>query len=71
MTIIYVLISDGTIQQMIDINIVVVSDSSPLDLDGDGDNDIQYSATKGNISTVFNTLSNILDKEDNLIHLFN
>lgn len=31
-------------------------DSSPLDFDNDGDNDIQYSATKSNISTVFNIL---------------
>lgn len=30
--------------------------SSPLDFDNDGDNDIQYSATKDNISTVFNLL---------------
>lgn len=30
--------------------------SSPLDFDNDGDNDIQYSATKANISTVFNLL---------------
>jgi hypothetical protein len=30
--------------------------SSPLDFDNDGDNDIQYSATKTSISTVFNLL---------------
>ena len=41
--------------------------SSPLDLDGDGTNDINYSATKSNISTVFNTLQNTLTTYDNLV----
>jgi len=41
-------------------------DSSPLDLDGNGTNDINYSATKSNISTVFNTLSGILNSDDHL-----
>jgi hypothetical protein len=41
-------------------------DSSPLDLDGDGIADIQYAATKANITTVFDDLSNILTDNDNL-----
>jgi len=66
---IYVLVSDGTNsaddrKQII--NDKIVYDSSPLDLDGDGDNDIQYSATKANITQVFNTLQNILTPDDNL-----
>jgi hypothetical protein len=40
--------------------------SSPLDLDGDGDNDTQFSATRANITSVFNTLSGILDTDDYL-----
>jgi len=72
---IYVIISDGTSSG----NDRVLSvepdgqggfnytrDSSPLDLDGNGTNDIQYSATKSNISSVFNTLSNILNEDDHL-----
>ena len=39
-------------------------DSSPLDLNNDGSNDIEYSATKQNITTVFNTLQNILSPDD-------
>lgn len=41
-------------------------DSSPLDLNGDGLYDIQYAATKQNISTVFNRLQNLMDEEDDL-----
>jgi hypothetical protein len=63
---IYVLISDGT-NPANDRHLISGSyDSSPLDLDGDGDNDIQYAATKSNITTVFNTLSNILTPDDYL-----
>jgi len=63
---IYVLISDGTSSGH-DRRIGTYSyDSSPLDLDGDGDNDIQYSATKSNITSVFNTLKGILDSNDHL-----
>lgn len=42
------------------------TDSSPLDLNGDGTDDIQYAATKDNITTVFNELKSILTPEDNL-----
>jgi hypothetical protein len=65
---IYVIMSDGTSSgedRVLTVN-PYTRDSSPLDLDGDGTNDIQYSATKSNISSVFNTLSNILDENDNL-----
>ena len=40
--------------------------SSPLDLDGDGVADIQYSATKSNINTVFSNLKQKMSNEDNL-----
>jgi len=63
---IYVLISDGT-DPAIDRHLNDWSyDSSPLDLDGDGLDDIQYAATKNNITTVFNTLANILTPDDHL-----
>ncbi|MBP3511192.1 MAG: hypothetical protein J6K19_04030 [Prevotella sp.] len=41
--------------------------SSPLDLDGDGAADIEYSATKGNLQAVFNSLAQKLTDEDHLI----
>ena len=72
---IYVLISDGissgqdrvlSVSYNQQGNLIYTRDSSPLDLDGNGTNDIQYSATKSNVSTVFNTLSSILDSEDHL-----
>ncbi len=72
---IYVIMSDGTssgLDRVLSVtydswgNPIYTRDSSPLDLDGNGTNDIQYSATKSNISTVFNTLSNILDEDDHL-----
>lgn len=63
---IYVLNSDGT-NTAVDRH---MNDgtymSSPLDLDGDGDNDIQYAATRTNVTTVFNTLQGILTSNDNL-----
>jgi len=33
------------------------TDSSPLDLDGDGEGDVDYAATRANITAVFDTLS--------------
>ena len=41
-------------------------DSSPLDLDGNGTPDIQYAATKSNVTKVFDILSRTLTEEDNL-----
>lgn len=41
--------------------------SSPLDFDNDGDNDIQYSATKANISAVFNSLQAQSSSIDHLL----
>ncbi|MHC1727033.1 MAG: C13 family peptidase [Syntrophobacteraceae bacterium] len=43
--------------------------NSPLDLDEDGDDDIQYSATKANITTVFNNLQTQLGSED-ILYIF-
>ena len=62
---IYVLMSDGT-SPAIDRNTYSGYDSSPLDLDGDGTNDIQYAATRTNIFSVFNQLSNTLTTDNNL-----
>ncbi len=59
---IYTLIADGTNPAA---DISNGSNSNP-DLDGDGDNDIQFSATNANITAVFNTLSGILDDDDEL-----
>jgi len=63
---IYVLISDGTDPAIDRHRLNGRYDSSPLDLDGDGLPDIQYAATKANISLVFDTLSEIMTTEDNL-----
>ena len=63
---IFVLMSDGT-NPAVDRHLITGGyDSSPLDLDGDGDNDIQFAATRANITNVFNTLSELLDADDNL-----
>lgn len=62
---IYVLMSDGT-DPGYDRCLIGAYDSSPLDLDGDGTPDIQYSATKANISAVFDELSEIITEDDNL-----
>lgn len=63
---VYVLISDGTNPEpdryMNNGSIM----SSPLDLDDDGIADVQYAATRQNISTVFNILSRKLTPEDQL-----
>ena len=63
---IYVLMSDGTDPGADRHHYDGSYDSSPLDLDGDGDNDIQYSATKANISTVFNALASTMDRDSYL-----
>jgi hypothetical protein len=63
---VYILMADGT-SAAIDRHLLNGTyDSSPLDLDGDGSNDIQYAATKNNISSVFNTLANIITSNDNV-----
>lgn len=63
---IYVLMSDGT-DPDVDRHLPDGSyDSSPLDLDGNGTDDIQYSATKQNITTVFDALSRRITTEDDL-----
>lgn len=63
---IYVIMADGT-NSSVDRRLLDGSyDNSPLDLDGDGTNDIQYSATRQNIESVFGMLSNQVTPEDNL-----
>lgn len=59
---IYVLNSDGTSTAIDRSN----GTSSPLDLDNDGDNDIDYSATKANVTLVFNLLKAKLTSDDSL-----
>ena len=63
---IYVLISDGTDPGLDRNHNNDYFDSSPLDLDGDGTNDIQYAATRTNISRVFNILASRLTPSDHL-----
>ncbi|MCQ2218358.1 MAG: T9SS type A sorting domain-containing protein [Paludibacteraceae bacterium] len=66
---IYVLMGDGT-NSAADLNLNTYDDpkliSSPLDLDGDGSADIKYSATKVNISSVFNELKSRMTANDEL-----
>lgn len=64
---IYVIMSDGT-NPAADRKLCNSGkyDSSPLDLDGNGTNDVRYSATRENISTVFNNLAEKLTEKDNL-----
>ena len=63
---IFIIMSDGS-SASVDRNLLSGgTDSSPLDLDGDGTNETVYSATKTNISTVFNTLQSTLSSSDNL-----
>ena len=64
---IYVIISDGTSSNKDRRKLDGTYDSSPLDLDGNGTNDIQYSATKTNISKVFDKLAEKLTPADNLL----
>jgi hypothetical protein len=62
---IYVLVSDGTSSTNDRRhNDYSTFSSTPLDLNDDGVDDIEYSATKANISTVFNILGNTLDQDD-------
>lgn len=64
---IFCLVSDGIspgYDRMYDANSY---DSSPLDFDGDGYVDINYSATKSNISTVFTTLGNLVSDGDEVV----
>ena len=63
---IYVLMADGT-DPGNDMFIGNVAVSQQLDLDGDGINDIQYAATKQNITSVFNILHNQVGIYDNLL----
>lgn len=57
---IFVLMSDGT-NPANDFNIGTIDDTNcasfPLDLDGDGTDDVNYSATKANITRVFDSIS--------------
>ncbi|MBO7226040.1 MAG: caspase family protein [Bacteroidales bacterium] len=63
---IFVIMSDGTSPEP-DLNMNYGSIvSSTLDLDYDGTNDIQYAATKANISMVFDTLSQRITSDDNV-----
>jgi len=43
--------------------------NSPTDLDGDGDADTQYSATRANITAVFDALAGLLDGDD-ILYVF-
>lgn len=64
---ILVLMSDGTStgldRQMND----GTCTSSPLDLDGDGVDDINYSATRSNLSSVFNYLGSHVDTDEQVL----
>lgn len=64
---IYPLMSDGDNpeEDMLSLSTYKFTSQS-LDLDFDGNNEIQYAATKNNIKTVLNTLSNKIDKNDHL-----
>lgn len=61
-----VLMSDGTDPAADRMLLDGSHDSSPLDLDGDGTNDINYSATKNNVISVFQSLSSKLTNNDDL-----
>lgn len=64
---IYCLVSDGT-DPGLDVNVGPnLYFDSPLDFDDDGDDDIQYAATKANISTVFNLLQSQSASIDHLL----
>ena len=64
---IYCLVSDGT-STAGDIPVGAHTyANSPLDFDNDGDNDIQYSATKQNITKVFNLLKSRISSVKHLL----
>lgn len=63
---IFVLMADGTDPEADRRLYNNTFDSSPLDLDGDGNPDIQYAATRENISKVFDHLGKTLTSNDNL-----
>lgn len=64
---IFVLMSDGlsTAADMMTYSGIIVD--SDKDLDGDGNDDIDYSATKSNLSSVFSELADVLDEGDQLV----
>ena len=64
---IYCLVSDGTNSADDRLIGYKTYDSSPLDFDNDGYIDIDYSATKANISTVFSTLGNLVSDGDEVL----
>ncbi len=64
---IFVLMSDGTSQNLDRIMNDGTYMSSPLDLDDDGANDVNYSATKSNISTVFNYLRDHVSQSEQVL----
>lgn len=64
---IYCLVADGTNPSADMMTAPNTYISSPLDFDNDGDNDIQYSATITDISTVFNLLQTSLPSIDHLL----
>lgn len=63
---VFVLMADGTSPEYDRLLLDGTCDSSPLDLDGDGLPDIEYAATKENISNVFDKLGSTLSSYDNL-----
>lgn len=63
---IFVVFADGTNNGIDRHRLNNSYDSSPLDFDNDGIADIQYAATRSNISLVFNTLQQNVTSEDNV-----
>ena len=64
---IFVLMSDGVSSESDRHLNIGWYESSPLDLDGDGNDDINYSATKANISTVFNYLRDHVNADEQVL----
>lgn len=63
---IFVIMADGTNPAADRLLLNGTFDSSPLDLDGDGLADIQFAASRANLTNVFNQLSNRLTTSDEL-----